>query len=175
MSKPSQTLSAWNKLNSKPLGKWLFSHLVSLKAPYFFSIGGKFKELRPGYCEVHLKKRRKVHNHIGTVHAIAICNLAELVAGTITDATVPADTHRWIPKAMSVEYLAKAETNLHAIAKFDPMPVFEGDFELPVTVNVYDSNDQIVFRALITMWITERKKNSKTVKRLTPGLKFKSD
>jgi len=56
-----------------------------------------------------------VLNHIGTVHAIAMCNMAELAGGTMTEVTVPA-THRWIPKGMTVEYLKKAETDLIAIA-----------------------------------------------------------
>jgi hypothetical protein len=42
-----------------------------------------------GRCEVRIRDRRRVHNHIGTVHAIALCNLAELSAGVMTDATIP--------------------------------------------------------------------------------------
>ncbi len=157
MSHSSQALKAWKKLSTKPAGKWMFSRLISLKAPYFGSIGAKFEELRPGYCEVHLKKRRKVLNHIGTVHAIAMCNMAELAGGSMTDATMPS-THRWIPKSMTVEYLAKAETNLRAIAQLDPIPEFGESQELPVIVNVLDTNDVSVFRAVITMWISHKTK-----------------
>ena len=155
MSDQSQLLSAWSKLSALPCGKWLFSKVVSFKAPYFTSIGAQFVELRKGYCEISLKKRRKVLNHIGTVHAIAMCNMAELAGGTMTDVTIP-NTHRWIPKGMKVEYLAKAETNLRAVAQLDPVPNFSGPAELPVTVNVADANDKTVLRAVITMWITPK-------------------
>lgn len=107
MSKPSFALAAWQRLSGMPCGKWAFSRLVCLKAPFFSSISPRFEALRPGYSEVSIRKRRKVLNHIGTVHAIAMCNMAELAGGTMTDVTIPT-THRWIPKGMTVEYLQKA-------------------------------------------------------------------
>lgn len=73
----NQALSIWNKLQNKPLGKWLFSKVICWKAPYFSTIAPRFEELRPGYARVSMKKCRAVHNHIGTVHAIAAGNLAE--------------------------------------------------------------------------------------------------
>lgn len=54
--------------------------------------------LEAGRCEGHINDRRAVHNHLGTVHAIALCNLAELVMGLLVDAATPADM-RWIPRA----------------------------------------------------------------------------
>jgi len=152
----NSTLSIWQRLSAKPAGKWLFSRVVCWKAPYFGSIRPAFVELRPGYGEVHMKKRRAVLNHIGTVHAIAMCNVAELAAGTMTDVTIPA-SHRWIPKGMSVEYIDKAETDLKAMAVIDPIPEFGAAAELPVTVTVVDANNRPVFRAVITMWVSPRK------------------
>ena len=118
-------------------------------------ISPRFVELSPGHTVVRMRKRRKVKNHIGTVHAIAICNLAEIGAGTMTDATVPSHC-RWIPKGMTVEYTAKAETDLVAVAKIDPLPSFEAATDVPVRVDVRDSNDQLVFWAIITMWVTPK-------------------
>ncbi len=155
MSHNSPALAAWKKLSGMPGGRWLFSRFVSMKAPYFASIGAQFVELRPGYCELQLKKRRKVLNHIGTMHAIAMCNMAELAAGTMTDVSIPS-THRWIPKGMTVDYLAKAETDLRAVAALDPIPAFAEATEVPVSVNVIDTNGTQVFRAVIRMWISPR-------------------
>ena len=103
----------WNKLKDKPLGKWLFTRVICWKAPYFSTIAPRFEELKPGYARVSLRKRRAVQNHIGTVHAIAACNLAELGAGTMMEASLPASM-RWLPKGMTVQYLKKCETDLTA-------------------------------------------------------------
>jgi acyl-coenzyme A thioesterase PaaI-like protein len=151
------TLNAWQHLSKWIAGKWLFSKLVCFKAPYFSSIHPQFISLRPGYCEVHIRKRRAVLNHIGTVHAIAMCNMAELAGGSLIDVTIPL-THRWIPKGMTVEYLKKATTSLRAIASIDPIPVFEAATDYPVTVNVMDTNNIVVFRAVIAMWISPKNK-----------------
>jgi len=158
MNKSNFTLSTWQRLSELPAGKWAFARLVCWKAPYFGSIRPAFVELRPGYCEARIKKRRAVLNHIGTVHAIAMCNVAELAAGTMTDATVPS-THRWIPKGMTVEYVKKAETHLKAVAEITPIPQFGAAAEIPVTVHVMDANNQTVFRAVITMWVSPKKQS----------------
>ena len=50
-----------------------------------------------------------------------MCNMAELAAGIMSEATVPA-SHRWIPKGMTVEYLKKAGTDLRAVAAWRRCP-----------------------------------------------------
>ena len=152
----NQVLQLWGRLQGWPGGRWLFTRLMCLKAPYFSSIRPAFIALRPGYCEVALRKRRAVQNHIGTVHAIAMCNMAELAAGIMTEATVPA-THRWIPKGMTVEYLKKAGTDLRAVAALDPLPVFGPAAEVPVPVVVTDRAGVAVFRAEIRMWVSPKR------------------
>jgi hypothetical protein len=61
----------------------------------------------------------RVQNHIGTVHAIALCNLAELCAGLVTDVSIPRDM-RWIPQDMTVRYLRKAKGRIVASARPPP-------------------------------------------------------
>lgn len=155
MKQLNSTLATWQRLSRKPAGKWVFTRLICWKAPYFGSIRPRFVDLRRGFCEVHVKKRRRVLNHIGTVHAIAMCNMAELAGGTMTEVTVPSG-YRWIPKGMTVEYIAKAETGLIATAQIDPIPTFAEATELPVTVTVTDSGSKLVFRAVITMWVSPK-------------------
>lgn len=157
MATSNFTLDTWQRLSGYPLGKWLFSRLVCLKAPYFSSIRPRFVELRPGFAEVRMKKRRSIKNHIGTVHAIAMCNLAEIAAGTMTDVTVPKATHRWIPRGMTVEYLLKGETDLRAVATLEIPEQFAEPVELPVKVDVIDTGENVVFRAVIGMWVTPKK------------------
>ncbi len=116
----------------------------------------RFLSLAPGKSEVTMRNRRRVRNHIGTVHAIAMCNLCELAAGTMTDASMQPGM-RWIPKGMQVEYLKKAETDLVATAHItEPLRAGES-YELPVTVEVTDTAGQVVLSAVITMWISQAK------------------
>jgi len=148
-------LKIWNKLAGLPAGQWMFSRILCTKAPYFSSIRPRITKLDQQTCEVRIGKRRAVLNHIGTIHAIAMCNMAELAGGLLTDANLP-PTHRWIPKGMSVEYLARAETDLVARASFSTPPSFGPAAELPVTVEVFDTRQQLVFRARIAMWVSPK-------------------
>ena len=148
-------LEAWRRVAKWPVGPALFSWMVCRKAPYFASIRPRFEELRPGFARVSMRKRRAVTNHIGTVHAIAMCNLAELAAGTMTEASIPRSM-RWLPKGMQVEYLKKAETGVEAIAMLDE--VQEGAArDVPVMVELLDTAGVLVCRATITMWVSPRK------------------
>src|SRR5688500_8199388 len=108
-------LRTYRKVTGWPCGHWLFSRAVCFKAPYFGSIRPTIRMLEPGRCEATIPHRRAVTNHLGTVHAIALCNLAELCAGVMTDASLPAGM-RWIPKGMTVQYLKKAVGTMRGVA-----------------------------------------------------------
>jgi acyl-coenzyme A thioesterase PaaI-like protein len=152
----SAALRLFHRLGGSAPGRWLFSRLICLRAPYFRSIAPRVEKLEPGLCIVRMRDRRAVRNHIGTVHAIALCNMAELAAGLATDATLP-DGMRWIPKGMTVRYLRKATGVMTATARV-PSPASDADgVELHAIVEVRDASDEIVFGADITMWITLRK------------------
>jgi len=147
----------WRRLRRWPAGEWLFSRVVCFAAPYFGSISPRVTALEEGLCEARLRDRRAVHNHIGTVHAIALCNLAELCAGLMTDASLPKGM-RWIPKGMSVRYLKKATGTLHGRATPEiPLVAASEGYELPVRVEVKDAAGDIVFDARIAMWLSPSK------------------
>ncbi|MBH1804428.1 DUF4442 domain-containing protein [Stenotrophomonas maltophilia] len=149
-------LSLYHRLQRWPAGTWLFSRAVCFKAPYFASIAPRITRLEHGRCEGTLADRRKVRNHIGTVHAIAMCNLAELTAGLMVDASLPADM-RWIPKGMDVKYKAKALGTLKAVATPVLSIVSAADgYDLPVKVSVTDAAGTEVFHATIAMWVSPR-------------------
>jgi acyl-coenzyme A thioesterase PaaI-like protein len=154
----SQVLQLYRTLSRKPFGNWLFSKLVCFKAPYFASISPRIVSLAPGRGEATIAHRRRVTNHLGTVHAIALCNLAEFVGGLTCDVSLP-DSMRWIPRGMSVEYLKKATGTMHAVATpaFEAHVADEG-YALPVDVVVTDDHGDVVFRAGIAMWISPKRK-----------------
>ena len=152
----TQALATWNKLSGSAFGRWLFSRVVCFKAPYFGSIRPVFDVLEPGRASARMRKRRAVTNHIGTVHAIAMANLCEFVAGTMTEVSVPASM-RWIPRGMQIHYLDKAKTNISATATFPEIK--EGvaqDVVVPVVVT--DNEGKVVVRADITMYVSPKSK-----------------
>jgi acyl-coenzyme A thioesterase PaaI-like protein len=114
--------------------------------------------MEPGLAEVTAPKWFFVYNHLHTVHAIASCNAAEIAMGMLMEATVPT-SHRWIPKAMTVQYLDKATSSLRATARMDPpdfSTITEG-VELTVPVSVTDKAGAEVVHAEITCWVTRRR------------------
>jgi acyl-coenzyme A thioesterase PaaI-like protein len=158
MSKETATYRGWQKLPDNRLGHALFSLGMVARVPYFAGVVPTVVRLEPGRCEVTAPKWFGVRNHIGTFHAIAACNLAEVAMGMLSEATVPT-THRWIPKAMTVQYLAKAETGLRAIAELPELPDFSRITEgrdLLVPVSVYDKHGVQVVHADITTWVTPK-------------------
>jgi len=155
MTTQSSTYRAWKQLSDRPLGSRLFSVAAMARVPYFASVLPHVRRMEPGLAEVDVPKWFFVHNHLHTVHAIASCNAAEMAMGMLMEATVPT-THRWIPKAMNVQYLAKATTSLRATARIE-LPDFASITEgtdLVIPVSVVDRDGTEVVHADITTWVT---------------------
>ncbi|WP_017910470.1 hotdog fold domain-containing protein [Xanthomonas sp. SHU 199] len=152
----SRLLSLYRRMQGWPGGSWLFSRAVCFKAPYFASIAPRITVLEPGRCEARIAHRRRVSNHIGTVHAIALCNLAELAGGVMVDASLP-PSMRWIPKGMQVEYRSRALGPMQAVATPDVAIVAaERGYDLPVSVEIRDTHEHVVCFARIAMWVSPR-------------------
>jgi uncharacterized protein (TIGR00369 family) len=149
-------LKLWNKHGQSGFARWLFSFMVCKKAPYFATIKPRFEVLEVGRAQVSMKKRRSVENHIGTVHAIAMCNLAEIAGGTLTEVSIP-QSMRWLPKGMTVTYLKVAKSDVTAFATLPT--VEEGSArDVPAHVDIKDEDGNIVCQADITMYVSPRKK-----------------
>jgi acyl-coenzyme A thioesterase PaaI-like protein len=152
----NRLLSLWQRCANKPLGKAIFGRLISWQAPYFATIAPRFEVFEAGHVRVSMRKRRAVQNHIATIHAIALCNLAELAAGTMMEASLPSNM-RWLPKGMQVDYLAKAESDVVAECRLPEFPTDQAS-DLPITVEIVDTHGKLVCRAIITMYISPRRR-----------------
>lgn len=155
----SQVLTMWNKVGALPLGPRVFSLLFAQKAPYFASIRPRFTVIEPHHAELVIPKRRGVQNHLGTVHAIALCNGLEAAMGALAEATIPADK-RWIPKGMEVAYTAKATSDITCIAETDAEQweaIPDAGAELPVRVRGVRDDGTVVVEGTIRLWVTPRR------------------
>jgi acyl-coenzyme A thioesterase PaaI-like protein len=155
MTTVGPTLRAWMRAQRSAFGRWLFARTVARRAPYFGTLKARFLDLQPRLCRVAMRKRRAVENHIGTVHALAMGNLCELAAGMCTEVTIPT-AMRWIPRGMTIEYLAKAESDVTATARLDKSE-WPGAENIGVPVSVHDVNGKEVVRAVISMYVSPRK------------------
>lgn len=147
-------ISVYKRLSGIPLGKQLVGKLISGKAPYFSTIKPIITELEPGACTIEMKDRRSVHNHLGTIHAIAMCNLCELTMGMALHPSMPEDL-RWIAKGMNVRYLKKATGTLRGTCTVDIHHLKPGDLDIPISIE--DAAGDIVAAATITVYISSRK------------------
>jgi acyl-coenzyme A thioesterase PaaI-like protein len=137
------------------VGDRLFSAAFALKAPYFASIRPRFTVLEPNHAELVIPKRWGVQNHLGTVHAIALCNGLEAAMGALAEATIPS-RKRWIPKGMEVSYTAKASTDITCIAETDPEQWASDDPDLSVRVRGVRTDGTVVIEGVIRLWITDK-------------------
>lgn len=153
---PSPLQRARATVGTGTVGLFALSRVIARSAPYFTTIRPRLTRFDPGHVQATMKKRRAVTNHLGTVHAIAMCNLAEFVGGTATDLACP-DTMRWIPVGMSVQYLKLAKTHLTGTARIEDLSVMEQPGDVVVPVRVVDTDGVVVFSAQITMRVSAKK------------------
>jgi len=137
----------WNLLSGMPAGKLLFSRLVGRFAPYTGTIHATVTVLRSGYAEVQMPDRRAVRNHLHSVHAIALANLAELAGNVALMYSLPDDA-RFIVSGIDIEYTKKARGTITAVGE-PPVPrtCARAQYEVPVTLR--DAGGDEVARAVL--------------------------
>jgi uncharacterized protein (TIGR00369 family) len=150
----TSTLALYQRFTRLPLGGSLFNIGLTLRAPYFSTIHPRVTDLRPGYCRAVIKDRRSIRNHLGSIHAGALCTLAELTGGLAVEATLPPGL-RWIPSEMTVQYVKKARGRLSGECSVDPTALVPGDVRVPLQIK--DGAGDSVLKAEIVFHVSERK------------------
>ena len=103
----------WERWRKRPFGRRVFSWLMGFVVPYTGTIKPLVMEIGPGRAVVQMRDRRIVRNHLKSVHAIALMNLAEFTTGLAFSYALPENT-RFILKRLSIEYVKKARGTLPA-------------------------------------------------------------
>ncbi len=149
LKNPARVRSAWQALQKLPFGKALFSKLMGWIIPYTGSISPSVQTLEPGYAEVQLKDRRKVRNHLRSVHAIALANIGEFCCGLALFSRSPSNAQA-ILVDLQVNYLKKARGLLTASARF-PETQFQNDTGYTLIAEIKNSDQELV-ATVKTVW-----------------------
>ncbi|ATZ74226.1 thioesterase [Idiomarina sp. X4] len=155
MANGNYLINLYERCLKMPFGRNIFSTMFARKAPYFETIKPLITELEPNFCQLTFKKRKAVQNHIGTVHAIAVCNGMEMAMGAVAEASIPKHL-RWIPKGMNVQYLAKTNSDVTIEAKASEQTWRVG--EQPITVEAKRDDGTVVAAGEIIIYVSEKPK-----------------
>lgn len=141
---------AYDRLDKIPFGKRAFSCFVGFAAPYSATVCPQVEELKPGYARVSMCDRRRVRNHLKSIHAVSMMNLGELATGLAINYSLP-DEARGILKNLSMEYVKKGRGKLTAECHCD-VPKSNDKAEYFVKAEIRNENHELVAKAKAT-WL----------------------
>jgi acyl-coenzyme A thioesterase PaaI-like protein len=137
----------WRTLSPLPGGTWIFSRLLGFMVPYTGSIRPHVRVLEPGHARVEVRDRRAVRNHLRSVHAIALANLAEVTSGLAMLVGLPPNV-RGIPTAISIQFQKKARGPLVGESSVS-IPSVTGPVEHDVRASIHDRAGELVAEATV--------------------------
>jgi acyl-coenzyme A thioesterase PaaI-like protein len=147
--------SMWDRLHDRPGGKTVFSRLLGTMAPYTGTIRPRIEELRMGHARVTMRDRRGVRNHLNSIHAVALFNLAEATGNLALGYSLPDDA-RFIPVRISIEYLKKARGTLTGVADCE-VPTSSETREVEIPVSIRNTDGEEVARAMLMTRVGPKK------------------
>jgi acyl-coenzyme A thioesterase PaaI-like protein len=148
----------WDRLSRWPGGRTVFSRLVGFMAPYTATIGAKVTTLSKGHAEVVMNDRPWLRNHLKSVHAIALANLAELTGNVALAYSMPDDA-RFIVAGMELDYVKKARGKITGRCDC-PVPETAARQEYRVPVTLHDATGAVVVRATLRTLVGPKDKSA---------------
>jgi acyl-coenzyme A thioesterase PaaI-like protein len=144
----------------KPFRPRALTTLLGNAVPFVGTAGVVIEELTPSRCVVVVRNRRRVQNHIRSVHAAAITLLAETASGMVVGMNVPEDRVP-VVKTIGMEFKKRSKGDIRVIAVLtDEQRRQIADLpkgELSVAVKVVDGEEkEPVMATMIWAWTPKR-------------------
>ncbi|OZG75117.1 DUF4442 domain-containing protein [Hahella sp. CCB-MM4] len=123
--------------------------------------GAKVEELSDSRCVVTLKNRKRIQNHIGSVHAVANALIAETATGFIVGMNVP-DSSVPVIKTMKLDYVKRTAGDMRAEACLTDEQINaiqtqeKGEVAVPVTITDAEGKEPVVAE-MIWAWTPKRR------------------
>jgi acyl-coenzyme A thioesterase PaaI-like protein len=143
----ARLLNAWRQLSPLPGGRWLFTQLVKRMIPYTGSVSPRVETLEPGFARISIRQRRRLEQHLGSIHAIALMNVAEFASGAAMTTALPPG-YRGIVTKISIEYFKKARGTVTAESRPN-LPELSVEGEHDFISEITDQKGDLIARATV--------------------------
>ncbi len=153
---PKSLQSVWAKVRNLPGGGRIMGEALGVMAPYTGTIHAEIVSVEPGRAQARMKDARRVRNHLGSIHAMALANLGELATGLAINFGLPPDA-RGILTKFQIEYLVKARGAIVATATC-PVPETNEKVSYEVRADLADESGNVVAKVAATWLIGPVKK-----------------
>lgn len=159
MPAPNPLKKAVEKCNRYPA--WLGNRLITFMFRHTVKLAGtaSLRILGTDGKQVtfKLRNKKKIQNHIGSVHAAAMALLAESATGFVTGINLPGDKLP-LMKSMNLNYVRRASGDLIAVASLTDQQIIQMQEaekgEVNVKVQVTDENGDVPVECeMIWAWV----------------------
>lgn len=124
-------------------------------APYSGTTGARVRELEPGRAVLLLPDRRRLRNHLDSIHAVALANAAELASGLAMLTALPAGT-RAIVLHLACAYEKKARGTIAVLGVADAPSQITEPGEALARATLRDETGDVVARFEATWRLAPR-------------------
>lgn len=159
-NKLSRIVGAMNRLPDFARKRAL-STFMGRMVPFTGTAGIRIEVLEHDRCVITLPKRRRVQNHIGSVHAVASLLIAESATGFMVGLNVP-DSRVPVIKTITADFVKRAKGDMRVVASLSPQQVelirTTEQGETPVQVVIHDSEEkEPILIKMIWAWTPKKR------------------
>ena len=147
--KGTSTYGIYQSVANWPFGRFMYTKLVTYFTPYSGSIYAEFVHLEPGKCHMKMADRPWLRNPFNSLHAVALCNLAELAGGMAAKTAIEdVKGAMGIPVTVKMEYFVKARGTVEVKAEMpSKIPETPGMYPMKIKCDIVDGAGKIVASA----------------------------